>query len=87
MTGFVESAGFQAVLWSAVLAILLVVGAYLISKVRAMRSSEPPVASEMLTSFRELHSRGQLSDEEFRSIKGMLTERLQREWTRNGEEG
>jgi uncharacterized membrane protein len=86
MTEFVQSVGFQTVVWSAALAVLLAIGAYLISKVRAMRRNEP-VTSEYLTKFRELHSRGQLSDEEFKSIKGLLAQRLQKEWTGNGDKG
>lgn len=86
MAEFVDSFGAQVVLWSTALAVILAVGAYLIGKVRAMRRTEPPT-SEHLTNFRELHSRGQLSDEEFKSIKGLLAQRLQKEWTRNGEDG
>lgn len=87
MSEFFHSAGVQAVLWSAVLAALLAVGGFLIVKLRTMRREEPPAASDMLTEFRDLHARGKLSDEEFKSIKNRLAQRLQEEWTRNGEKG
>jgi uncharacterized membrane protein len=74
-------------LWTTVLAMLLVVGAYLIGKARAWRNEKPAGSSELLTRFRELHGKGQLSDEEFRTIKSVLSERLEREWMGNGEEG
>jgi len=61
------------------LAMIIAVGVYVIGKVRAsMRTSEPG-ASEWMTKFREMHLQGELSDEEFRTIKAMLAERLERE--------
>lgn len=87
MSEFLRSPGSQAILWTAALAALLVVGAYLIGKVRAMRQEQPADTSDLLTDFRELHGKGQLTDEEFRTIKGVLTDRLQHEWLGSGEEG
>ena len=87
MSPFLQTPGAQAVLWSAALSGLLVIGFFLIGKVRSMRRERPASASELMTNFRDLHLKGQLSDEEFRTIKGMLAERLQRELMRNGEEG
>ncbi len=75
----------QLVLGVAALAILVVIGAYLTEKIRAKAVQQEPSASELLTKFREMHGRGVLSDEEFRTIKTTLTERLQRE-SRNKEE-
>jgi hypothetical protein len=69
----------QLVLALAVLAILVAVGIYLVGKVRGEAVQKELPASELLTKFREMHSRGVLSDEEFRTIKTTLTERLQSE--------
>lgn len=87
MSEFLQSFEAQVVLWTAALAVLLVVGAYLILKARSMREQQPSAAHEMLTDFRELHGRGHLTDEEYRTIKTALTERLEREWTGSGEKG
>ena len=35
--------------------------------------------SEWMTKFEELHGQGELTDEEYRTIKAMLAERLQQE--------
>ena len=69
----------QLVLGVAALAILVAIGIYLAGKIRAKAVQKEPSASELLTKFREMHSRGVLSDEEFRTIKTTLTERLQTE--------
>ena len=63
----------------AVAAAVVAVGGYLISRLRAGINRKEPPASEWLTKFEELHSRGELSDEEYRTIKAMLAEQLQRE--------
>ena len=64
---------------AAVLAGLLAVAVYVVGKVRAWAVQKEPPASELLTKFREMHSQGVLSDEEFRTIKTTLKERLQSE--------
>jgi uncharacterized membrane protein len=63
----------------AVLAALVAGGIYAIGRVRAGIRRKDPTASEWLTKFQELHGKGELTDEEYRTIKGMLAERLQRE--------
>ncbi len=77
----------QLVLGVAALAILVAIGVYLAGKIRAAAVQKEPSASELLTKFREMHSRGVLSDEEFRTIKTTLTERLQTELRDKGETG
>jgi len=69
------------------LAILVSVGIYLTEKFRANPLQKEPVTSEMLTKFRQMHERGVLSEEEFRTIKTSLTEQLQQELNDNGETG
>jgi hypothetical protein len=70
---------WQLIIGVVVLAALAAIGAYAIGKVRKEAVQKEPPASELLTKFREMHSRGVLSDEEFRTIKTTLTERLQSE--------
>ena len=69
------------------LAMLVSVGIYLTEKFRANPLQKEPVTSEMLTKFRQMHERGVLSEEEFRTIKTSLTEQLQQELNDNGETG
>ena len=54
-------------------------GVYVIGRVRAGINRKVPPASEWWTNFKELHAKGELSDEEYRTIKAMLAERLQQE--------
>ena len=63
----------------AILAILIAIAAYVIGLIRDKPAQQEPPASEMLSKFRESHSRGELSDEEFRTIKTTLAAQLQEE--------
>jgi hypothetical protein len=77
----------KLVLWLAVLAAMIAVGAYLILKIRPKTVQNEPAASELLSKFRELHSQGELSDEEFRTIKTTLSAQLQQELKGSGKKG
>lgn len=61
------------------MAVLIVVGVYIIGKMRSKLRETDSGSNDLMTNFRELHSRGDLSDEEYRTIKASLTARLQRE--------
>ena len=71
----------------ALLAIMVAIAAYFISKIRAKTLQREPRASELLSKFREMHSRGVLTDAEFRTIKTALAELLQKELSNNSERG
>lgn len=62
-----------------VLCLLIAVGAYLISKFRGHSDGEETTTSNLMTNFQELRAEGELSDEEFRTIKSMLSEKLRSE--------
>lgn len=67
------------IMWLAVLAALIAVGVYVLMKIRSKTLQNEPQSSELLSKFRDLHSEGELSDEEFRTIKTTLTAQLQKE--------
>lgn len=76
------------IFWFAVLAALLAVAYYVITtKIRPEPEKKEPQASQWLSKYREMHSRGELTDEEFRTIKTKLAEKLQDELNDNGESG
>lgn len=75
------------VLWVAVLAALVAVAAYVIGKIRPKPVQKEPTASQWLSKYRDLHSQGKITDEEFRTIKTTLAEQLQDELNDNGETG
>ena len=87
MAEYFQSPAAQAVVWIAASAVLFLVGFYVVGKVRGSLREEEPGANELLTNFRELHSRGELSDGEYRTIKAMLAARLQQELKDSGKEG
>jgi len=77
----------ELVVWAAVGAIGVAVAAYVIGKIRAEPAKQEPDASELMSKFRDLHSKGELTDAEFRTIKTTLAARLQEELKDNGETG
>jgi uncharacterized membrane protein len=75
------------VLWAAILAVLVTVAVYVIGKIRPKSAQKELPANEWLAKCRDLHSKGVLSDEEFRTIKTQLVQQLQDELNHNGKEG
>jgi hypothetical protein len=70
----------EVILWVAAAAALAAIGFYLIGKIRgAFRQSEREPGI-LLDNFRELHSQGELSDEEYRTIKSKLASQLRDRW-------
>jgi uncharacterized membrane protein len=69
------------------LAILVAVVSYVITKIRSKTVQKERGANQLLSNLRELHSQGELSDEEFRTIKTTLAAELQDELKGKGEKG
>ena len=64
------------------LAAMIAFSARLISRVRRWRGgsfSDQPTHHELLTKFREIHDRGGLSDDEYRTIKTKLATQIDAE--------
>jgi uncharacterized membrane protein len=87
MHGFFQTPIAQAVLLLTALAVVLASAIYLVARIRSWLHQSPPESGSLLTNFRELHSKGELSDEEYRTIKCMLADRLQEEITNKVKEG
>ena len=66
----------RAVLAGAGLVILCVIGFYVVGKIRDNLREADAGPSEFMSNFRELHARGELSDEEYRTIKAKLASRM-----------
>jgi hypothetical protein len=77
----------ELVVWAALGAMAIAVAAYVIGKIRAEPAQNEPDPSDLISKFRDLHTRGELSDAEFRTIKTKLGTRLQEELKDNGETG
>jgi uncharacterized membrane protein len=76
---------YLAVLLVAVLVILLLVAYYLVRKLRDHIGQEEAGTAEVLSNFEEIHQRGTLSDEEYRTIKTALSGKLLQELKDKGE--
>lgn len=79
MAIFWQSPVLQAAVFVAIGAALTGIAFYWVGKWRGDAEQDRPEASELLTKFRELHARGSLSDEEFRTIKTKLAAQLEQE--------
>lgn len=67
----------QAALWLALILVLTGGAFWLMRRLRDGSAEDTPAASELLTKFRDLHARGGLSDEEYRTIRTKLAAELQ----------
>ena len=76
-TEFLRTPSARLICLTAVVAVLCALGYYVVGKLRARLHESGPSASDFMTNFRELHARGELSDEEFRTIKAKLAAKLQ----------
>jgi uncharacterized membrane protein len=76
----------RVLFWFAVIVFLLAAGAYLVRRARAAGEDAPESSGDLLTQFREIHAQGQLSDDEYRTIKSRLAAKLQGELKREEDE-
>jgi hypothetical protein len=70
-----------------ILALMIAAAVYALGKFRGGAEEEQLGASELLSKFREMHAQGGLSDAEFRTIKTLLADKLQREIKNSGDKG
>ncbi len=79
MSEFLHSAWAAVLFWCTVLAMLVAVAVYIVGRFRGGSGQDQRAANQLLTNFREIHSQGGLSDQEFRTIKTLLRDRIQDE--------
>ncbi len=79
MADFLNTPTANIVILVALTAMLVVGGIYVIGRVRAFLRKPDAPSSEWITKFRDLHAKGDLSDEEYRTIKSVLAERFEKE--------
>ncbi len=87
MSEFLQQPGPRLVMLSAISAILILVGYYVIIRFRPGRDDGEPGSSDLMTNFRELYDRGEISEEEYRTIKTKLATRLHKDLKANKKEG
>ena len=77
----------QAALWFAFILVLFALAILFLRKWRGSAADDQQDASELLTKFREIHVRGGLSDDEYRTIKTKLATRIDAELNDNKQTG
>jgi len=77
----------RAIMLLAAIVALVAVGVYIVSKWRDAADDDTISTSELLSNFREMHSRGELTNEEFRTIKTRLSYKLKAELKDTDHEG
>jgi uncharacterized membrane protein len=87
MERFMQSGLQQLVLSILGLAILVAVAWYVIAKTRPKPIQKEHTSTEWLLKCREMNLKGELSNQEFRTIETTLTSQLQDELNDNGDEG
>jgi hypothetical protein len=78
MSGLIHSL-LQVALWCAVVLAVSALAVAVLRKWRGGAYDVQPTSDELLTKFRELHGRGGLSDDEYRTIKTKLARQLDAE--------
>jgi len=68
----------QLAIWGSVLFGLIVVAWLVVQRFRGGAANEGRPESEMLTKFQEMRQEGDISEAEYRTIKSVLGEQLQR---------
>jgi hypothetical protein len=76
---------FKASLWFAAIFLLLALAVVALRKWRGSAANDQQDSSELLTKFRDIHLRGGLSDDEYRTIKTKLATRIDAELNNNKE--
>ncbi|MGD9633185.1 MAG: hypothetical protein AB7U97_07900 [Pirellulales bacterium] len=68
-----------AALWFAAILALVAVGIVVVRRFRGDTADDQPSPNELLSKFRDLHARGGLSDDEYRTIKTKLAAQVEQE--------
>jgi uncharacterized membrane protein len=71
----------RASIWFAALFASLALAVYVVRRFRGSAVDDQPGANDMLAKFRDLHARGGLSDDEYRTIKTKLATQVEAEFS------
>ena len=84
---FLDSDFARLVIGMTVVAMVSALGWYIVSKFRGGAGKEQPTNSEMLTNLQEMRLQGDVTEEEFRTIKSQLSARLKEELNDDKQQG
>ena len=75
-----------AALWFAAIFALTALAVVVLRRFRGGAADDQPSAHELLAKFRDLHDRGGLSDDEYRTIKTKLATQIESELTNSDQQ-
>ena len=79
MSDILTTPGTRIVLSIAILIVLILISRYVLTNFRGRIDEDIPEAKDHLDNFQEIHSKGDISASEFRSIKTVLGEQVHQE--------
>ena len=79
MSDILTTPGTRIVLSIAILVVLILIARYVLTNFRGRIDEDIPQANDHLDNFREIRSKGDISEVEFRNIKTVLGEQLHQE--------
>ncbi len=68
-----------AMVWSMIATMFLVIAIVILRSFQGRTGNDLPESSNSLTNFKEMHAQGELSDEEYRTIKTAVSGRVRNE--------
>ena len=87
MIEFLKTPTAQVIVWTVVGCMLFAVAYFVVSKARGLVATEDTNAAGVMANFSEMRARGELSEDEYRKVKTMLSKRLQQELKSTNKEG
>jgi uncharacterized membrane protein len=81
MARFLLGEPLKLVFWLGLLCVILVIAYYVIERVRrkTLAKANEPLASQFLTEFGKMYAKGMISNDEYGTIKEILSRQLQNE--------
>lgn len=79
MSDFLEKHGLQLLVSTGVLVGLIMAALLILRKLRDQAAGNTQDTSDLLNNFQDLHQQGEFSEAEFRKIKSVLGNKLQRD--------
>lgn len=83
---FINTTEARLVLGITGILILCLIAYYIAMRLRGQISNDPNTSHDMLSNFEENHSKGDISEQEYRKIKTQLSNQLKEELTINTDE-
>lgn len=86
MWEFLQTPTAQVIISLAVLAVLVVLGVYIVLRFRGFSDEDRHTSQDTYTNFREMYEQGDISDAEFRKVKTALGKQIEEDLSNSDDE-